>query len=140
MKFFIPLGYKYGDDYWHLSSVYGPYEGYEAVENEIARLWPNNKTDQFLIFDGSVVNVKPSSKEKPESEKREPGNAENYVKNGDGWKCKDCGADILGAQVAHPVWIRGFAGGGGECKYDTLPYCPNCEKKPNFHGAPVYAD
>lgn len=110
MKFFIPLGFKYGD-YWHLGSVYGPYEDDRAVEQEIARLWPNNKTDQFLVFDGQVVNVKPSPKEKPESEKREPSNMENYVKNGDGWKCKDCDADILGARVAHPVWIRGFAGG-----------------------------
>lgn len=83
---------------------------------------------------------RPMSKEKLESRKRKPSNMENYVKNGDGWKCKDCEADILGAQVARPVWIRGFAGGGGECRYDTLPYCPNCEKKPNFHGAPVYAD
>ena len=139
MKFFIPLGFKYGD-YWHLGSVYGPYEDDKAVEEEIARRWPNNKTDQFLVFDGQVVNVKPSSKEKPESEKREPGNMENYVKNGGGWKCKDCGSDILVAQVAHPVWIHGFAGGGGEFKYDTLPYCPNCEKKPNFNGSPVYAD
>ena len=140
MKFFIPLGSKYGD-YWNLGSVYGPYEDDKAVEEEIAHHWPNNKTDQFLVFDGQVVNVKSSPKEKPESEKREPGNMENYVKNGDGWKCKDCGADILGSQVAHPVWIRGFAGGGGdECKHETVPYCPNCEKKPDFHGAPVYDD
>lgn len=139
MKFFIPLGFKY-DNYWHLGSIYGPYKDEEVVEKEIARLWPNNKTDEFLVFDGQVVRAKSSPKEKPEEEKREPGNADNYVKNGDGWKCKDCGADIFGAQVAHPVWIRGFSGGGGECRYETLPYCPNCEKKPNFHGAPVYDD
>lgn len=79
-------------------------------------------------------------KEKPESEKRRPGNPENYEKNDSGWKCKDCGADVLEAIVAHPVWIRGFCGGGGKCEYDTVLYCPNCEKKPNFHGAPVYVD
>ncbi|HEY9583158.1 MAG TPA: hypothetical protein VJK09_02510 [Candidatus Paceibacterota bacterium] len=139
MKFFIPLGLKYGN-YWHLGNVYGPYEDDKTVEEEIARLCPNSKTDQFLIFDGYVINVKPSPKEKPESEKREPGNMENYVKKGDVWKCRDCDADILGSKVAHPIWIRGFAGGSGECEYETVPYCPNCEKKPNFNGAPVDDD
>ena len=141
MKFFIPLGLKYGD-YRSLGSVYDPYENDKTVEEEIARLWPNSKTDdQFLVFDGEVFNVKPSLKEKPESEKREPsGDTENYVKNGAGWKCRDCGADIIGATVAHPIWIQGFAGGGGECKYDTVPYCPNCEKKPNCQGTPVYTN
>lgn len=136
-KFFIPLGFKYGN-YWHLGTVHGPFDDDKAVENEIALLWPNDKTEQFLVFDGQVVNVKPSPKEKPESEKREPGNMANYVKNGDGLKCKDCGADIVGAQVAHPIWTSGFCGGSGGCKYETVPYCPNCEKKPNFSGAPVY--
>lgn len=139
MKFFIPLGIKHFDC-WRLDNVYGPYDDEKTVEDEIARRWPNNKINQFLIFDGKVVNVKSSPKEKPESEKREPGNMENYVRDDDGWKCKDCGADIIGAQVAHPIWIRGLAGGYGECRYDNVPYCPNCEKKPNFNGDPVYAD
>jgi len=73
MKFFISLGFKHVNG-WYLGSVYGPYENDKAVEEEIERLWPNNKTDQFLVFDGQVVNVKPSPKEKPKSEKREPGN------------------------------------------------------------------
>lgn len=139
MRFFIPLGFKY-KTYWDISTVYGPYEDDGAVEKEIARRWPNSKADQFLVFDGQIVNVKPSPKEKPESEKREPGNPKNYVKNGEGWKCKDCEADILAARVAHPIWIRGSIGGGGECTYSTEPYCPNCEKKPNFNGTPVYTD
>jgi len=143
MKFFIPLGFRYGSDdnpYSHVGSVYGPYEDDNAMEEALARMWPNNKTYQFLVFEGQVVSVKPSSNEKPEDEKREAGNMENYVEDGDGHKCKDCGTTIIGATVAHPVWIRGFSGGGGEVKNETVPYCPNCEKKPDFHGAPVYED
>ncbi|MBI5420826.1 MAG: hypothetical protein HZA35_00735 [Parcubacteria group bacterium] len=137
MKFFILLNSKHKDS-WYSSTLYGPYENDEAVEKEIARLWPHNTTQRYLVFEGKVMSVKPSPKEKPESKKREPGNTKNYVKNGNGWKCKDCGADILGATVAHPVWIRGFNGGFGQCKNETLPYCPNCEKKPNSQGAPIY--
>ena len=143
MKFFIPLGFRYGKDgdhYSHVGSVCGPYENDKAVEDALARLWPNDKKEQFLIFDGQIVNVKPSAKEKPEEEKRAPGNMDNYVKDGKGYKCKDCGGTILGAEVAHPVHLREMPGAGsGECQYETLPYCPNCEKQPSFHGAPVYA-
>lgn len=138
MKFFIPLGFKYGD-HWLTGSVYGPYENDNAVEKALAGLWPNNKKERFLVFDGQIVNVKPSSLERHEHEKREPGNMNNYVKDGDGWKCKDCNAIIISARVAHPVHFHGMHGaGGGECKYETVPYCPNCEKQPNFNGAPVY--
>ena len=167
MKFLIPLGFRYGGEdvflpvkvsdrfpdgqqkvlskedpvYSHIGSVYGPYEDDKAVEEEIARHWPNDKTEQFLVFDGQVVNVKPSPKEKPESEKREPGHIKNYVKNGEGYTCKDCGGAILGGKVEHPVHLREMPGAGsGECQYETIPYCPNCDKEPNFYGAPVYAD
>ncbi len=78
MKFFIPLGYKYGD-HWFFGSVYGPYVDDKAVEEALARLWPNDKKEQFIVFDGSIVNVKPSLKEKLESEKRKPGNMGNYI-------------------------------------------------------------
>ena len=137
--FFIPLGFKYGS-YWHLGSVHGPYDNIEAAQTTIDTKWPNSKTDEFLIFEGQLAKVRLSSLEKPESEKRKPGNPENYVQAGEGYKCKTCNADILGAQVAHPVWVRGFTGGGGECRYETVPYCPNCETKPNSHGSPVYED
>jgi len=143
MKFFIPLGFRYGkgsDLNSHLSnSVYGPYEDDNAVKEALARLWPNEKKEQFLVFDGQIVNVKPSVKEKPEHEKRAPGNMDNYVKNDKGYTCKDCGGTILGAKVAHPVHLSEMPGAGfGECEYETVPYCPNCEKQPNFSGAPVH--
>ncbi len=141
MKFFIPIGFRYGkgqDVYSHVGSVYGPYADDQAVEQALQRLFPNDKTGQFLVFDGSVVKVRPSPEEKPESDKRAPGNLENYVRDGDGYKCKDCGATIMGAQVAHPVHDGIFPGSGsGECRYETVPYCPNCEQEPSFHGAPI---
>lgn len=66
MKFFIPLGFKY-EHYWHLGNIYGPYKNDKAVKEEIARRWPNSdKTEQFLILDGKVIDVKPSPKKNPE--------------------------------------------------------------------------
>lgn len=142
MKFFIPLGFRYGKDeqdtYSHVGCVYGPYEDQEAVDGALTRLYPNDKKEQFLVFDGEVFSVKPSVLEKPEDEKRDPGDMNNYVKEGEGYKCKDCATGILGAQVAHSVHIKGMGGAGtGECEYSTVPYCPNCEKKPDFYGTPV---
>ncbi len=86
--------------------------------------------------DGVAANVGPSS----EPEKREPGDLENYIQKGDGWFCKQCGAKVFSVQVSHPVHIVGLDGGGyGDCKYEEVPYCPNCDKKPNPQGVPVYA-
>jgi len=143
MKFVISFNCRYDEDEDPCSDigfVYGPYKDDEAVEEALARLWPNDKKEQFLVFDGQIINVKPSVKEKPENEKRAPGNMDNYVKDGEGYKCKDCGGTIFDGKVAHPVHLREMPGAGfGECQYETVPYCPNCEKEPNFHGAPVYA-
>ena len=64
--------------------------------------------------------------------------AATYEKVDDGFKCKACGAHILGAKVAHPIHDGPFPMSGfGECLYDQEPYCPNCEEKPSFHGAPI---
>ena len=143
MKFFIPLGHRYGKDGGdinsHIDLVYGPYDDDEAVEGALARLWPNDKEKQFLVFDGKIVNVTPSAKERPESEKRAPGNKDHYVRDGEGYKCKDCGGRVSRVQVAHPVHLRAMPGvGSGECRYERILYCPNCDKKPDLHGAPVY--
>ena len=44
----------------------------------------------------------------------------------------------MAAKVAHPIHDGPFVGAGsGECRYEDVGYCPNCETKPNFHGAPV---
>jgi len=141
MKFFIRLSYRYdnhGNQYSHMDSVvYGPYEDDKTVEDALALLWPNDKEKQFLVFDGQILNVKPSSKEKPEEKKRTPGNMENYYKERDIWKCKDCNADILGTPVTHLIWIPGMIDNNRSSKNETDPYCPNCEKNLNSHGAPI---
>ena len=50
----------------------------------------------------------------------------------------NCGTEILGETVAHPIWDGPFpCSGRGQCEYETVPYCPKCEEKPSFHGAPI---
>lgn len=49
-----------------------------------------------------------------------------------------CGATIMGAKIAHPVWDGPFPmSGSGRCLYETVPYCPECELQPSFHGTPI---
>lgn len=79
-------------------------------------------------------------------EKRKSGQVENGKwlvlteskgKSGVGFTHK-CGEPILGVRVAHPVWDGPFkCSGGGECRYETVPYCPKCETEPNQHGEPI---
>ncbi|MBI5066315.1 hypothetical protein HZA97_08830 [Candidatus Woesearchaeota archaeon] len=53
-------------------------------------------------------------------------------------KCAKCDSEVLGARIAHPIWDGPFpCSGSGKCHYETVPYCPNCEKQPNFHGSPI---
>lgn len=53
-------------------------------------------------------------------------------------ECAQCGGEVLAAKVAHPVHDGLFPlSGSGECRYETVPYCPRCEVKPAFHGAPI---
>lgn len=60
----------------------------------------------------------------------EKGN-QNYV-------CADCGSEIMGERVAHPIWDGpSRCSGSGQCHYENVPYCPKCEQKPNFHGIPI---
>lgn len=146
--FFTPVGYVYGTDpkhsprggkfqYFHAGTVYGPFEENEDVVKAIEELWPNEKGKKVLVFEGWFEEVQPSPLEKPESEKRAAGGRTNYVEHANGgFTCKDCGSIILTATVAHS--IHDFPGaGGGECRYEQVPYCPNCERKPDFHGSPI---
>jgi len=143
MKFFVPLescSMNSKDVVYPSDCFYGPFKDEQEAQSTINRLWPYNNEMQFLIFDGTITNSKPSKKEKPDSEKREPGDMNNYIKVAEGYVCKDCGEQILGATVAHPIHIKEMPGTGfGECKYKEVPYCPVCEKKPNFHGEPILA-
>ena len=44
----------------------------------------------------------------------------------------------MGARIAHPIWDGPFPmSGSGRCDYEEVPYCPKCEKKPDFHGTPI---
>ena len=49
-----------------------------------------------------------------------------------------CGTDISIADVAHSIWERGTCAGWGEVVREAVPFCPNCEPQPQFHGRPVY--
>ena len=62
---------------------------------------------------------------------------ESTGKEGTGYKHK-CGTGIMGASVAHPIWDGPFAcSGSGQVHTETVPFCPKCEIKPGFHGAPI---
>ena len=65
--------------------------------------------------------------------------SEKANQNPDGtWVCKKCGSDIQATQVAHAIHDGPFPlSGSGKCEYEDVPYCPKCETKPSFHGAPV---
>lgn len=54
------------------------------------------------------------------------------------WHCLKCRTKVLAAQVAHPIHNGPFPlSGSGQCSNETVPYCPTCEKKPNFHGSAI---
>lgn len=125
--------------------VYGPFEAMHEILADMQRRWPNSKVDQFLVIEGDIYRIPPNQKEKPESEKRAPGDENNWVKRGEGprgvWHCKECDAVIQAATVAHPIHSRTFPGAGsGQVHNETVGYCPNCEKKPNFHGTPIVGE
>lgn len=53
--------------------------------------------------------------------------------------CADCGTRILTVTVAHPIWVEESGDSGfGECEYEKVLYCPNCEAEPDSHSKPVY--
>lgn len=54
------------------------------------------------------------------------------------YRCAQCDSDILEAKVAHPIHDGPFPlSGSGQCHYENVPYCPNCEEEPNFNGFPI---
>ena len=55
------------------------------------------------------------------------------------YACANCGSEIMGAKVAHPIWDSPIpCAGSGKCHYESVPYCPKCEQEPNFHGSPIH--
>lgn len=74
------------------------------------------------------------------NEKRKAGDSSFYVpvEGTENFTCKECGAMILAARVAHPIWDGPFpCSGNGQVHNEYLPYCPNCEEEPDFHGSPI---
>lgn len=62
---------------------------------------------------------------------------ESTGEEGVGYK-HNCGTEIQGARVAHPIWDGPFKmSGSGQVHYETVPFCSNCETEPSFHGAPI---
>jgi len=62
-----------------------------------------------------------------------------YVKQEDGdYKCRDCNETILAVRIVRPIWNGPFSlSGSRRCSYETVLYCPKCDRKPNFHGSPI---
>jgi DNA-directed RNA polymerase subunit RPC12/RpoP len=69
---------------------------------------------------------------------RKKGSKIVYRKAENGYVCSTCGSEILAARVAHPIWDGPFpCSGSGRCHNEDVPYCPKCEKKPDFSGIPI---
>lgn len=65
-------------------------------------------------------------------------NAEEYILIEDGadkahYECPVCGEKIMIADVSkNPPWVIAFK---GDSDYNNIPYCPKCDKKPEYNGA-----
>ena len=54
------------------------------------------------------------------------------------YQCTNCGKGINTVTRAHPIHDGPFPlSGSGQCKYQSVPYCPKCEEKPNESGLPI---
>jgi hypothetical protein len=58
----------------------------------------------------------------------------------EGCKCVKCDSEILVAEISHPIWDGPGMGGSGKCHLENVPYCPKCEKKPNYSGSQIIAN
>jgi len=63
---------------------------------------------------------------------------ENYAETEDGFVCKRCGAEILAVEELHPKWMEGINGGPGDVLKFYVPYCPNCEPRPEVDRTPIW--
>lgn len=74
---------------------------------------------------------------------RKPGNSIVYKVSKDekgkfSYNCVSCEGVIMSATVAHSIHDGPFPlSGSGRCEYEEVPYCQNCEEKPNYHGSPI---
>ena len=95
-----------------------------------------------LIKDREGFNMKEASKCQKCSTsylKKAGSNIIYKSKDNNDWNCASCGSEIVGASVSHSLHDPNFTcAGGGSVITEFVPYCPNCEKKPNPNGSPVY--
>lgn len=60
------------------------------------------------------------------------------VKDTSTWKCVKCATTVSAARVAHPIHDGPTPlSGSGQCSYEDAPFCPKCEKEPDFHGSAI---
>lgn len=118
--------------------LHGPFVDELTMTAYMQRKWPNNKETMLLVLDGHLATVPHSPLERPETDKCAP-DEKNWTKVGqDKWTCNACGATIMAVRVAHPIWDGPFlCSGSGEVESEEVGYCPNCDKKPGFQGAPI---
>ena len=61
-----------------------------------------------------------------------------YNATSEGWNCVKCGSEIEATTVAHTVRDGLFAfSGSGEVRNEQVPYCPKCDREPDFHGKAI---
>ena len=54
------------------------------------------------------------------------------------YQCTNCESVIVQVTRSHPIWDGpGPCSGGGQCEYESVPYCPTCEEKPSITGWPI---
>lgn len=75
----------------------------------------------------------PENQSQPQ-QKRVAGNFDYYEQRGARWICKTCCGEIKAVICYCPVWDGpGPCSGSGEVVTNQVPFCPNCEEKPNVH-------
>jgi hypothetical protein len=106
----------------------------EQLEFSVSEEW------QRFIHENSWVSFVPESAKDSDGVEylRKKGSETTYRKTDDGYRCTTCDSEIISGRVAHPIWDGPFPmSGSGRCHYEEVPYCPKCEKEPNFSGRPI---
>lgn len=68
--------------------------------------------------------------------KRSNNNAYQYRESQEDYVCTECGSEIMVGKAAPSIHDGPFPlSGSGKVENEEVPYCPKCEKKPNFHGS-----
>jgi hypothetical protein len=107
------------------------------MSNEISDIVKDLKFEPFEVPCWAEFQPEIAKKEGIEHH-RKIGSNIIYKKTNNGFECLDCGSEILAASVAHSIWDGPFPmSGSGQCHYESVPYCPKYEKKPDFHGSPI---